>query len=77
MSSLRISSTVDAGKPSAATGGRAAKADLVPAFRLLGDELERLARIAGEPCRRLAFDPVAAVAAVQQSGEVRGHRRRP
>ena len=77
MSSLRISSTVVAGKPSAGAGRRAAEADLVPALRLLGDEFERLACVAGEPCRRQALEPVAAVAAVQQSGELRRRCGRP
>jgi hypothetical protein len=35
-----------------AVGGRAAGANLMPAPRLVGDELESLARVGGEPLRR-------------------------
>ncbi len=61
-------------QPAIAATGHAADADLVPPFRLGGDERERLAGVAGEPVGRQLLQAVEALAAIEQRRE-RGSRR--
>ena len=54
--------------------GHAADPDLVPTLGLAGDELHRLAGVAGEPVGRQAFEPSQPVASVEQRREDGGLR---
>ena len=73
MSSLRISSTVDAGSPSAALAAARRKPTLCRPFGFSAMNSNASRALRASRAGVMAFDPVAAVAAVQQSGEIRRH----
>ena len=65
------------GAPRAPPRGRprhASRADLVPAPGLVGDELQRLADVGGQPVGRQAFEAAQPIAGIEQRGKQRGLR---